>query len=157
MIVRKTVLLFLMLCLVALPEALAQRSLAFRGEGPIAPESYSVATTFDAATRVAWSVDSLPAPQQVEEKGGDVWRGLVTGLGIGAAAATITAVWVSAAADLDIEDVVDFYVPVVAAVGAAGGAVVEASKGRPSGGGAQMRVSLSPASNGLGVAAALWF
>ncbi len=157
MIVRKTVLPFLILCLVALPEALAQQSLAFRGEASMAPESYSAATTFDTATRVAWRVASPPAPHQVDGNGGDVWRGLVTGLGIGAAAATITAVWVSAAADLDIEDVADFYVPVVAAVGAAGGAVVEASKGRPSAGGSQMRVSLSPASNGLGVAAAVWF
>ncbi|UCF20478.1 MAG: hypothetical protein JSU87_03450 [Gemmatimonadota bacterium] len=76
-------------------------------------------------------VDLGPRWQQAEEPQGrssNVWRGLVTGLGVGAVAAMGVAVWVSAGAGLELEEVVDFYVPVVAVVGAAGGAVLEAAR-----------------------------
>jgi hypothetical protein len=67
--------------------------------------------------------------QDSESQRGGVWRGVVAGFTVGAVTTFALAVWASAAASLDFEDVAGFYVPVGAAAGAAGGALLGAATG----------------------------
>ncbi len=121
-------------------ESPVHRSDGFFAEALESPRAAEVDFSTQAGSRLLRSagqyqevspVDLGPGWQQAQVPQGrssNVWRGLVTGLGVGAVASMGVAVWVSAGAGLDLEEVVDFYVPVVAIVGAAGGAVLEAAR-----------------------------
>ena len=174
MVKRSIIICFFLLPFAGQSVALAQQSLAYRGDEPFPAVPVLGTSTeaplqlernaFDSALRSPASAAGELSPILLQDQvsrgsGSGVWRGLVTGLGVGAAAALGVLVWVSAGAGLDLEEVADFYVPVVAVVGAAGGAVLGAARdgGAATAATGQRTAGRVPALPGLGLAAAMPF